>query len=117
MSDAKTEAMTKLNEILVKLDALAAAVAALKTAPRAAASSDGGAVFPNYGGAKGQPIKGAAQKDLEYYANGARRSLADPSKARFHDKERALLAAIEAELGPGEPPPMTDADAQPETPF
>ena len=34
-------------------------------------------------------------QDLEYYANGARRSLADSSKARFHDKERSLLAAIE----------------------
>jgi hypothetical protein len=37
-------------------------------------------------------------QDLEYYANGARRSLADPSKSRWHDKERALLAAIEAEI-------------------
>ncbi|MDQ3266835.1 MAG: hypothetical protein M3Y59_24815, partial [Myxococcota bacterium] len=54
--------------------------------------------FPNYGRSKGGPIEGASEGDLEYYANGARRSLADPSKARFHDKERALLAAIEAEL-------------------
>ncbi len=54
--------------------------------------------FPNYGRSKGGPIEGASEGDLEYYANGARRSLADASKARFHDKERALLAAIEAEL-------------------
>jgi hypothetical protein len=91
---------------------------------------DGG-VFPNYGRSKGGPIRGATMQDLEYYANGARRSLADPSKARWHDKERALLAAIEAEIsrqrggGGGEdeerggsssgmdenePPPHTDDD-------
>ena len=55
-------------------------------------------VFPNYGRSKGGPIRGATMQDLEYYANGARRSLADPSKARWHDKERALLASIEAEI-------------------
>ena len=42
-------------------------------------------------------IRGASGQDLEFYATGARRTLADPGKARFHDKERALLAAIEAE--------------------
>jgi hypothetical protein len=89
---------------------------------------DGG-VFPNYGRSKGGPIRGATMQDLEYYANGARRSLADPSKSRWHDKERQLLAAIEAEIsrqrggGGGdeerggsssgmenEPPPHTDDD-------
>lgn len=55
-------------------------------------------VFPPFGGLKGQPIKGAPAKDLEYYSNAARRSLKDPSKARFHDKERANLAAYEAEM-------------------
>ncbi len=106
-------------------------------APRRAATSGGysgggGEVttFPNYGRSKGGPIRGATMQDLEYYANGARRSLADPSKARWHDKERALLAAIEAEIsrqrggGGGdeerggsapsaddnEPPPHTDED-------
>ena len=58
----------------------------------------GGMIFPNYGRSKGQPIAGATMGDLEYYAAGARRSLADPAKARFHDKERVLLAAIEAEI-------------------
>jgi len=79
------------------------------------------AVFPNYGRSKGAPIRGASQQDLDYYANGARRSLADPSKARFHDKERALLEAIDQEIqrqrggsgGPEgeEPPPPGDEDA------
>jgi hypothetical protein len=55
-------------------------------------------VFPPYGRSKGQPIAGASQQDLEFYANGSRRSLNDPSKSRWHDKERLLLAAIEAEI-------------------
>jgi hypothetical protein len=83
-------------------------------------------VFPNYGRSKAAPIRGASQQDLEYYANGARRSLDDPSKERFHDKERALLAAIDQELarqaggggsagevspfGGEEPPPPGDDD-------
>jgi hypothetical protein len=78
--------------------------------------------LPNYGRSKGAPIHGASQGDLEFYANGARRSLADPSKARFHDKERALLEAIDLELqrqrgggggepGGEEPPPPGDEDA------
>ena len=81
---------------------------AAAAAPRRAASSGGGGgggggggageVFPNYGRSKGGPIVGATMQDLEYYANGARRSLADPSKSRWHDKERQLLAAIEAEI-------------------
>ena len=46
---------------------------------------------------RGMPIRGASAQDLDFYATGARRTLADPGKARFHDKERALLTAIEAE--------------------
>lgn len=83
--------------------------------PRAAgrsAPSGGGLdmVFPNYGRSKGMPIAGATMQDLEFYANGSRRSLADPGKARFHDKERVLLAAIEAEIARqrGEDPPADD---------
>lgn len=91
---------------------------------RRAASSgggDGGMVFPPYGRSKGMPIAGASMQDLEFYANGSRRSLADPGKSRFHDKERVLLAAIEAEIakqkggggggGDDGPPPPGDEDA------
>jgi hypothetical protein len=74
-------------------------------ASRPAARSSGGGqaggtdlVFPPYGRSKGMPISGASMQDLEFYANGSRRSLADPSKSRWHDKERALLAAIEGEI-------------------
>lgn len=78
-------------------------------------------LFPNYGKSKGAPIYGASMQDLEYYANGARRSLADPGKARWHDKERALLAAIEGEIArqagadprTGEIPPPADDDLIP----
>jgi len=62
------------------------------------ASSTSGAVFPNYGRSKGQPVVGASVQDLEFYRKGCERTLADPGKARWHDKERALLAAIETEL-------------------
>jgi hypothetical protein len=61
------------------------------------ASSDG-LVFPPYGRSKGAPIAGASTQDLEFYASGCRRTLGDPGKSRWHDKERQLLAAIEAEL-------------------
>lgn len=103
-------------------------------APRARAASSGGAaagggdgmVFPNYGRSKGAPILGATMSDLEFYRNGAMRSLGDPGKERFHAKERQLLAAIDAEVarqgggggdsggggGHGEePPPPGDEDA------
>lgn len=79
-----------------------AQAAAARPASRPAASGGGGggggAVFPNYGRSKGAPIAGASQSDLEFYANGCRRTLADPGKSRWHEKERELLAAIEAEM-------------------
>lgn len=55
-------------------------------------------VFPPYGRSRGAPIAGASVQDLEFYINGSRRTLDDPAKARWHDKERALLAVMEAEL-------------------
>lgn len=78
----------------------AAAAPARAAAPRAASSGGGGdgMLLPNYGRSKGQPVYGASRQDLEFYANGARRSLSDPSKSRWHDKERQLLASIEAEI-------------------
>lgn len=66
------------------------------SAPRHAGGS--GAVFPPFGKSKGAPIAGASMRDLEFYANCAVRSLNDPSKARWHDKECMLLDAINAEI-------------------
>lgn len=77
-------------------------------------AADGEPVFPPYGRNKGGAIVGASIQDLEFYANGARRSLGDPSKERFHDKERTLLGAIEAEIarqgGVSDAPPPIGED-------
>ena len=70
-----------------------AGLANQQAAPRAT----GGPVFPPYGRSKGQPVAGASAGDLEYYAAGCQRTLDDPAKARWHEKERALLDAIKAE--------------------
>jgi hypothetical protein len=100
----------------------AAAGAAGAARPAGAGGGDG-MVFPPYGRSKGMPVRGGSMQDLEYYANGCKRTLNDPSKSRWHDKERVLLAAIEAEIarqggggggggsGQEEPPPPTDDDA------
>lgn len=83
----------------------------------APAGAGGGMVFPAYGRSKGAPIAGASMQDLEYYASGARRTLDDPAKSRWHDKERQLLAAIEAEIARqrgGEAPPFEDEGAPPQ---
>jgi len=96
----------RLDELSIGEPAAPSARAPVRSAP-----SDGSAVFPPYGRSKGMPIAGASRQDLEFYANGARRSLGDPAKARFHDKERALLTTIEAELakqGGSEEPPLPE---------
>lgn len=100
--------------------------AAAQSKPEAPAQSGNPpTTFPNYGRAKGEPIKGAHPDNLRFYLKGAQRSLADQSKAKFHDKERALLNAIGAELArqdggadpmtsepsyDNEPPPPGDED-------
>ena len=101
-----------------------AAVPAGKGPPPARASGGAeGMLLPNYGRSQGAPVRGASLQDLEYYANGARRTLNDPGKARWHEKEKALLAAIEAEIARQqggapdsreEPPPPADGDFVPE---
>jgi len=96
--------------------AAAARVAPPASPPRA--PSGGVTTLPNYGKAKGQPIATADSKTLEYYRAGAMRSLEDASKSKWHDRERALLEAIDAELSRRDatvptddgPPPHTDAD-------
>ena len=95
----------RLNELTIGGEGGARSAPARRAA--AAAPGEPPTVFPPYGRSRGMPIHGASAQDLEFYATGARRTLADPGKARFHDKERALLSAIEAEqarAGGGEPP-------------
>jgi hypothetical protein len=89
----------KLGELSIGGTPDAAAAPRRAAAPAAGGGGGGGGmVFPNYGRSKGAPIAGASLQDLEFYANGARRSLGDPSKSRWHDKEKQLLEAIEAEI-------------------
>ena len=103
MSESMTDVRDVLVQVVAELRRLGDSVEAIaakqesRKAPPVAASG-GGPVFPPYGRSKGQPVFGASLQDLEFYASGCRRSLGDESKARFHDKERALLGAIEAEL-------------------
>jgi hypothetical protein len=124
----------------IAFDTMTIGAAPMSAAPRAAAvraaPSGGtsrppppgggeGLLLPNYGRSKGMPVVGASLQDLEFYANGSRRSLSDPGKARWHDKEKQLLAAIEGEIARqrgeepsssspssfDEPPPPGDDDA------
>jgi hypothetical protein len=107
----------------LSIGAVADAPAARAQRPAAASGGGGGdrgLVFPPYGRSKGAPIAGASIQDLEYYINGSRRTLDDPGKARWHDKERALLAAMEGELarqrgggGGGPPAQRGDEDGTP----
>ena len=105
----------RIGELAIGGEPVARAAPARRAAP--AASGEGPTVFPPYGRSRGMPIHGASAQDLEFYATGARRTLADPGKARFHDKERTLLSAIEAEQarqsgggGGQEEPPLPDEE-------
>lgn len=93
------EHMAELRAIRTALESRPALAPAQPSIASPASNGSGsGAVFPNYGRSKGQPVAGASMGDLEFYANGCRRTLADPGKSRFHGKERELLVAIESEI-------------------
>ncbi len=89
-----------LEDLAIGATPIAPAPVPAFAASRNAVSGPGaaGMVFPNYGRSKGRPIAGATLGDLEFYANGCRRTLNDPAKAQWHAKEKVLLAAIEAEI-------------------
>ncbi len=55
-------------------------------------------VFPPFGKQKGEPISGADVRNIQFYLGCAQRDLEDQSKERYHDKSRALISALEAEL-------------------
>jgi len=106
------ETEAQLKRIADAIEGIAKLYKPQAAAPKPAANGE--PVFPPYGRNKGGAIVGASIQDLEFYANGARRSLGDPSKERFHDKERALLGAIEAEIarqgGVSDAPPPIGED-------
>jgi len=93
----RTEEGFRLSLGELSIGAVADPAQARQRAGAAPAAGDG-LVFPPYGRSRGAPIAGASIQDLEFYIGGSRRSLDDPSKARWHEKERVLLAAMEAEL-------------------
>lgn len=84
----------------------------LKSADSSPAIHHDGPVFPPYGKQKGQPVKGASLETLQYYKTGSERTLADPSKERFHEKERAFLAILDAEIAA-----QTGGGTNPDIPF
>lgn len=114
----------RLGELAIGTTPVASSAAAPRRSSPPAGGAADGMVFPPYGRSKGMPVVGASLSDLEFYASGSRRSLADPGKARWHDKERVLLAAIEAEIarqqgggggtgGSAAEPPYRDDDEPP----
>lgn len=77
------------------------AAPALAPAPRGAGGggpTGDGATFPNFGKTKNQPVFGASEDNLRYYAHAAVRTLEDASQSKWHAKERERLAAYVAEL-------------------
>lgn len=114
------EAVERLESVTANLMAAIAEVKAMHTQPAAAVPT--GVVFP-FGTSKGKPVAGADMRSLEFFRGACLKTLADPDKQRFHEKERGLLAAIEAEMrrqgvdpqpaSSFEPPPPSDADAPP----
>ena len=100
MTEAETAIIAELKELNAATRKLIEALSGGATTQRTAQAPSGGngATLPNYGRNKGQPVHGQAIPDLEYYAAGCRRTLDDPGKSRWHDKERDLLRAIEAEI-------------------
>jgi hypothetical protein len=55
-------------------------------------------VFPPFGRKKGQPIAGCDLENLEWYRGAIQRSVDDPQRANFREKNQAVLDAIEAEI-------------------
>ncbi len=51
---------------------------------------------PPYGHGKGKKLSDLDLGQLQFYESGCQRTLADPSKSKFHQKETALLATIRA---------------------
>lgn len=70
----------------------------LATSSRGGAPNASGAVFPPFGRKKGQPIAGCDLENLEWYRGAIQRSVDDPQRANFREKNQAVLDAIEAEI-------------------
>lgn len=65
---------------------------------RGGAPAASGAVFPPFGRKRGQPIAGCDLENLEWYRGVVQKSVNDPDKSRFREKNQEVLDAIEAEI-------------------
>lgn len=61
------------------------------------AKSRSGFLVP-FGKSQGTPIEDATKKDLQYLEGSLSRSVDDPEKAQWREKNQALLDGIRAEL-------------------
>jgi hypothetical protein len=66
--------------------------------PAATARPAAPTVFPNYGPKKGAPIAGADAETINYYRRNSAKNLTDTTKVKWHETEKALIAAYDAEL-------------------
>ena len=106
-------------DVIARLDRIEQALAGalqrrVGEAPRSA-SSGGGSPVVKFGRDKGRSL--ADVDDLTWYRAAIARSVADPDKAQYRDRNIADLAAIDAEIarrnGATRPPPASE----PEAPF
>ncbi len=51
---------------------------------------------PNYGKGKGMKLSQLELGQLQYYADGCMKTISNPEKAQWHEKEKRLLATIQA---------------------
>ncbi len=80
------------------LDLSALRISPLEEPARAAQPQPHGSPTPPPQPPPQPPSIGGTTEDLEYIAARARRTLADPSKARWHEQEKMILAEVEREL-------------------
>lgn len=57
-----------------------------------------GGVTPTFGNQKGVAIEEIETKDLEWYEQASLKSIADPQKRNFREKNQAFLNAVRKEL-------------------
>jgi len=112
MSDGQTERLVVAFERLAKaVEALAARPVATAAAPAVAS----GPVF-GFGRSKGSPVATATAEDCEYYGGRCLASIADPAKAQYVERERKMLAAINARLKALGKPPIEEPVQEQEYP-
>lgn len=76
------------------VEALERIAAALERGASASPMAAGGGLTIPFGKNKGTPLAQATDRDLQYVAESCVKTLNDSAKARWHPKERVLLAAI-----------------------